>query len=116
MSILARICAQIEKNKEKGSLVTRRLLDLVVPMLTVDLDAEIDRMVEEGAPPLFDMPDIQAKFEELSIQIALGLSHMDSRSVDMYTDLVLTRVDRIEQFLHVPSPPSSFTSYGGLED
>ena len=39
---------------------------------------------------------------------------MDSLFVDIYTDLtVLTRVDRIEQFLHVLS---SFTSFGGLED
>ena len=58
-------------------------------------------MVEQGAPLPFDMPDIQAKFEELLIQIASGFSF-----VDMYTDLmVLTWVDRIEQFLHVLSPP-----------
>nr|POE99013.1 hypothetical protein CFP56_40852 [Quercus suber] len=103
-SVLARIRAQIEKNKEKGSSSHQEAPGF--GGANVDLDAEIDRMVEEGAPPLFDMPDIQAKFEELLIQIASGFSHMDSLFVDMYTDLmVLTRVDRIEQFLHVLSPP-----------
>lgn len=98
-SILARIRVQIEKNKEKGS--SSHLEAPGFGGANVHLDAEIDRMVEEGAPPSFDMPDIQAKFEELLIQIASGFSF-----VDMYTDLmVLTWVDRIEQFLHVLSPP-----------
>uniref|UniRef100_A0A7N2R493 Uncharacterized protein n=1 Tax=Quercus lobata TaxID=97700 RepID=A0A7N2R493_QUELO len=103
-SILARIRVQIEKNKEKGSSSHQEAPGF--GGANVDLDAEIDRMLEEGAPPSFDMPDIQAKFEELLIQIASGFSHMDSLFVDMYTDLtVLTRVDGIEQFLHVLSPP-----------
>ena len=57
----------------------------------VDLDAEIERMVEQGAPPPFDMPDIQAKFIDsnrirfLPCGFATGFSHVDSHFVDMYT-------------------------------
>ena len=79
----------------------------------VDLDAEIERMVEQGAPPPFDMPDIQAKFIDsnrnrfLPCGFATGFSHVDSRFVDIYTQLddLDSRVGWIEQFLHVPSPP-----------
>ena len=66
-SILSRIRAQIKKNKEKGSSSHQEALGF--GGANIDLDAEIDRMVEEGAPPLFDILDIQAKFEELLIQI-----------------------------------------------
>ena len=86
-SILTMIRAQIEKNKEKVSSSHQEAPGF--GGANVDLDAEIDKMVEEGAPPSFDMPDIQAKFEELLIQIASGFSHMDSLFVDMYTDLTM---------------------------
>ena len=66
-SILARIRVQIEKNREKGSSSHQEALGF--GGANIDLDAEIDRMVEEGASPSFDILDIQAKFEELLIQI-----------------------------------------------
>ncbi|KAK9985335.1 hypothetical protein SO802_030286 [Lithocarpus litseifolius] len=108
ISILARIRAQIEKNKERGSSSHQEAPGF--GGANVDLDAEIDRMVEEGAPP-FDMTDIQAKFEELLIQIASSFSHMDSLFVDMFTDLtVLTQgligLSSFYMFCPPPSPPT----------
>ena len=83
-STLARIHAQIEKgaakekssSREKGTYSQRPSPGSCG--VDVGLNEEIERMVEEGAPPPFGVFDIQDMFEELSLQIAFGFSQIDS--------------------------------------
>lgn len=79
-STFACIGAQIEKGatKEKGSSREKGTYSQHSSPgsggVDVDLNEEIERMVEEGAPRPFGVSDIQDIFEELSLQVAFGFS------------------------------------------
>ena len=78
-------------------------------------------MVEQGAPPPFDMPDIQARFKELLIQIASGFYHVDSCWVSPMWILALLTFTLnwtilTQGLVGLRLSTSSFNSGGGLED